>query len=874
MDFFKELLTSYSLIKQRKFTLSLCEEEAGGTVAKPNPYREYAVDVQKAFDAALKGEDQTNQGNGKNLDFVAQKNKKENGDDELTGKVLISGSNLRQMSLFPAQFTNLIKQDTPGSKGYKLLAAWAGGEGGDSNSTTKTGDDDEALPPITPAEADALELERKKEESQLGEAYSEELDKFVGKIRDALCKIVETPRLWAGAEGVVFSWLGRTSGKMPNPNKKDGLPAGSRCDNASSAIRGNKNSLAAKLAQSRGQTPKKKYQVKYGETEGGKKKGYKYTTASPDTLEESAKRLSQILEIISKDGWANNRENREKISNWIVKTPRGILIKPKKNSSDGILFPTPKHEKGNDWLTDIVSFAEREMDAYYAAKNKDLDEENKEKPIKIPESSIIGLSSGDLNDVRGKVLEILDVVLSLAAQGKVDKAIEKVKEDVLPKYGSKLDEAFELYGAETGGIPMDVGGMEKAGLGKELHDLVGKMSVPAVMKKILKEHVRLGREGLVRRINAADEEVSVDVVGTKTGPGIKADTREYYKTKEGKRRALKSQGLTDDLLDRHINSSVTQIAVSKKNYIGDRDTKAGEGTAYSTIRFLTGEVSDEAEVIRKRGQDKVDDSFNNSKLGEKAKREAKEAYAKALEDLGKISKTFHNLRAANISPSYDGANLTPEEARKAAVHAVVNSWSAITSELEDFAEGEYTGLFLSHLDLQEAAKEDDSFSDVMEAAEKEAIASTIQNIESPEARAAVVGMMAYSHSAVVEETLVESQFLHTDQGRSRRILNDQNDLANGVLEAALGDPSNVSWSGYTFTISKEGIPMSKTNFERHHTEVAGEEKKATTRTTTHMMYSYLKTMAIRPEKAENSSKIYKLFKVQQTLMEELFKSIN
>jgi len=33
-------------------------------------------------------------------------------------------------------------------------------------------------------------------------------------------------------------------------------------------------------------------------------------------------------------------------------------------------------------------------------------------------------------------------------------------------------------------------------------------------------------------------------------------------------------------------------------------------------------------------------------------------------------------------------------------------------------------------------------------------------------------------------------------------------------------------------------------------------------------------MAIRPKKAENSSKIYKLFKVQQTLMEELFKSIN
>ena len=847
MDFFKELLTSYSLIKQRKFTLSLCEEEEEGTEKK-------IADLQNA--AGGKTREAPGTFNGINV-------------WEVSGNILATDPN----DTSPQPQTASVVQGGVRAKGPSANALW-GKLFPNSSSTAETGDDDEARTPITPAEAGVQDLERKKEESQLGEAYSEKLDKFVGTISHALCTIAKSGRLWAGeGEGMAFSWLGRTSGKGPTARDTNKV-LNARCDNASSAIRGKRHSLAAKLAQSRGQTPKKKYQVKYGETEGGNKKGYKYTTASPDTLERSAERLSQILEIISKKGWANNRENREKISNWIVKTPRGILIKPKKNSSDGILFPTPKHEKGNDWLTDIVSFAEREMDAYYAAKNKDLDEENKEKPIKIPESSIIGLSSGDLNDVRGKVLEILDVVLSLAAQGKVDKAIEKVKEDVLPKYGSKLDEAFELYGAETGGIPMDVGGMEKAGLGKELHDLVGKMSVPAVMKKILKEHVRLGREGLVRRINAADEEVSVDVVGTKTGPGIKADTREYYKTKEGKRRALKSQGLTDDLLDRHINSSVTQIAVSKKNYIGDRDTKAGEGTAYSTIRFLTGEVSDEAEVIRKRGQDKVDDSFNNSKLGEKAKREAKEAYAKALEDLGKISKTFHNLRAANISPSYDGANLTPEEARKAAVHAVVNSWSAITSELEDFAEGEYTGLFLSHLDLQEAAKEDDSFSDVMEAAEKEAIASTIQNIESPEARAAVVGMMAYSHSAVVEETLVESQFLHTDQGRSRRILNDQNDLANGVLEAALGDPSNVSWSGYTFTISKEGIPMSKTNFERHHTEVAGEEKKATTRTTTHMMYSYLKTMAIRPEKAENSSKIYKLFKVQQTLMEELFKSIN
>jgi len=93
------------------------------------------------------------------------------------------------------------------------------------------------------------------------------------------------------------------------------------------------------------------------------------------------------------------------------------------------------------------------------------------------------------------------------------------------------------------------------------------------------------------------------------------------------------------------------------------------------------------------------------------------------------------------------------------------------------------------------------------------------------------------------------------------------------LAAALSDPSNISRSGYTFTISKGGKPISKTNFERHHTESAG-EKKATTRTTTHIMYDHLEATAIKPKKVENSSKIYKLFKVQQTLMEELFKSIN
>jgi hypothetical protein len=120
MDYFSELLESYSKLKKRTYKITFISESY--TPEQLNAFPE----IDSAIQAAAAGTPQTGLGKNKNIEISPAQDK--------PGYVTISGSNLRRKNLNASNYKNEINPSKTHSASYsrKLLGAWAPdtGEGG------------------------------------------------------------------------------------------------------------------------------------------------------------------------------------------------------------------------------------------------------------------------------------------------------------------------------------------------------------------------------------------------------------------------------------------------------------------------------------------------------------------------------------------------------------------------------------------------------------------------------------------------------------------------------------------------------------------------------------------------------------------------
>ena len=162
MDYFSELLESYSKLRKRTFKLTyITEAEEKTDVSK------YVEEVKAAFQKALNGEDQIGIGNKGNINFEYRE-PSEFGQPA----VKVSGSNLGE-KIYTANEWSSLNWGNKLSKGYKILAAWA--SPADEGSSDEAADDaaTQRANDAAQAEIDAqqAEQERLAKLEQLGGAF-------------------------------------------------------------------------------------------------------------------------------------------------------------------------------------------------------------------------------------------------------------------------------------------------------------------------------------------------------------------------------------------------------------------------------------------------------------------------------------------------------------------------------------------------------------------------------------------------------------------------------------------------------------------------------------------------------------------------------
>jgi len=136
MDYYYALLDSYALLKKRKFKLSLSEKKEDSKEAdKASQRATVQADIKAAFDAAQQGQDQTGLGSGGNLNMEPTQ------DEEGNQVVKISGSNIGEKNVSDFGELNF---DNENEFGYRLAAAWLGGEGGEDTDPQDPEEDEEA----------------------------------------------------------------------------------------------------------------------------------------------------------------------------------------------------------------------------------------------------------------------------------------------------------------------------------------------------------------------------------------------------------------------------------------------------------------------------------------------------------------------------------------------------------------------------------------------------------------------------------------------------------------------------------------------------------------------------------------------------------
>ena len=162
MDYFSELLESYSKLRKRTFKLTyITEAEEKTDVSK------YVEELKAAFQKALNGEDQIGVGKKGNINFEYRE-PSEFGQPA----VKVSGSNLGE-KIYTANEWSSLNWGNKLSKGYKILAAWA--SPADEGSSDEAADDaaTQRANDAAQAELDAqqAEQERLAKLEQLGGAF-------------------------------------------------------------------------------------------------------------------------------------------------------------------------------------------------------------------------------------------------------------------------------------------------------------------------------------------------------------------------------------------------------------------------------------------------------------------------------------------------------------------------------------------------------------------------------------------------------------------------------------------------------------------------------------------------------------------------------
>lgn len=176
MDYFSELLESYSKLKKRTYKITYISE--GYTPEQLNAFPE----IDSAIQAAAAGNPQTGLGKNKNIEISPAKDK--------PGHITISGSNIGRKNLNSTSYKNDINPNKThaGSYSRKLLGAWAPdtGEGGDDG--------------LTPEEIEKKRLEDEKAAEQAknltveGSLEDPEYVDLVPKAKETLSRLQELAR--------------------------------------------------------------------------------------------------------------------------------------------------------------------------------------------------------------------------------------------------------------------------------------------------------------------------------------------------------------------------------------------------------------------------------------------------------------------------------------------------------------------------------------------------------------------------------------------------------------------------------------------------------------------------------------------------------